>query len=538
MNKYPSIFNEVTGPEMRGPSSSHTAASWRIAKVALQIFNHPLRKALVEFDREGAWASNYREQGTAMGITGGLLGLDIKDDRMKETERLAGERGVEIDFRTASLPAEHPNTMRLTLEGTRGKRVQIIAVSTGGGAFEIRQIDDYPVNIRGDYYELLLSGGDYGSFPGEWEKQVSHGWKLDQCKGPEGILWNLKSSDPFTSEFIGKIAYPGISGDADRVFPEELILINPVLPVVSGKEKEMPWNSISSMLTYADQENLDLGTLGMLYEASCSGLPVHLLEEKMELIIGTIDRSIRKGLEGTIYEDRILHRQSHLLHRAEKEGRIPRSLVNEIIACVTAAMEAKSAMEVIVANPTAGSCGTVGGTLRALAAEWNSAPEEVVRAYFASGLIGAYFAMGPGFSAEELGCQVECGAASAMAAAGIAQLMTGTARQAVDAASLALQNMIGLVCDPVADRVEVPCLGKNISAAMNAFSSATMACSGFNAVIPFEEVLGTVELVGHQMPGCLKCTGKGGLAVTPTSNQIRDQLAADLIRKKGSSSGS
>jgi L-serine dehydratase len=206
-------------------------------------------------------------------------------------------------------------------------------------------------------------------------------------------------------------------------------------------------------------------------------------------------------------------------------------LVNDTIASVTAIMEAKSAMEVIVANPTAGSCGTVGGTLKALATAWNATPEELVRAYFASGLIGACFAMGPGFSAEEHGCQVECGAASAMAAGAIVQLMGGTARQAVDAASLALQNMIGLICDPVADRVEVPCLGKNISAAMNALSSATMAMAGFNAVIPFEEVLDTVERVGHQMPGCLKCTGKGGLAVTPTSVRIKDQLASDENRQ-------
>ena len=133
--------------------------------------------------------------------------------------------------------------------------------------------------------------------------------------------------------------------------------------------------------------------------------------------------------------------------------------------------------------------------------------------------------MGPGFSAEEHGCQVEGGAASAMAAAGIAQLMGGTARQAVDAASMALQNMIGLVCDPVADRVEVPCLGKNISAAMNALSSATMACSGFDAVIPFDEVLDAVKAVGNQMPGCLKCTGKGGLSVTPSSARFRVGLA-------------
>ena len=131
---------------------------------------------------------------------------------------------------------------------------------------------------------------------------------------------------------------------------------------------------------------------------------------------------------------------------------------------------------------------------------------------------------GAGFSAEEYGCQVECGAASGMAAAGIVQLMGGTAREAISAASSAIQNMLGLICDPVADRVEVPCLGKNISAAMNALSSATMARSGFDAVIPLEEVIQTVARVGEQMPACVKCTGSGGLSITETSIRIKERL--------------
>ena len=111
-----------------------------------------------------------------------------------------------------------------------------------------------------------------------------------------------------------------------------------------------------------------------------------------------------------------------------------------------------------------------------------------------------------------------------MAAAGIAQLFGGTAKQAIGAASMAVQNIIGLVCDPVADRVEVPCLGKNVSAAMNAFSSATMACAGFDAVIPYDEVIQTVSKVSLQMPYCVKCTGLGGLAITPTSVRLKKEL--------------
>ena len=245
----------------------------------------------------------------------------------------------------------------------------------------------------------------------------------------------------------------------------------------------------------------------------------------MKKVVDIVDSSINGGLKGTVYQDRILHQQSHLIGKAESDGKILKnSVVNKIISYVTGIMESKSAMEVIVANPTAGSCGTVGGVIKAVAEELNSSVDDLFRAYFASGIIGVYFAQGAGFSAEEYGCQVECGAASGMAAAGIVQLMGGTAREAISAASSAIQNMLGLICDPVADRVEVPCLGKNISAAMNALSSATMARSGFDAVIPLEEVIQTVARVGEQMPECVKCTGRGGLSITETSIRIKERL--------------
>ena len=255
----------------------------------------------------------------------------------------------------------------------------------------------------------------------------------------------------------------------------------------------------------------------------------------MKEIISIIHNSIDTGLKGNNYADRILQQQSHLISNAEKEGRIRESVVNRIIENVSALMESKSAMEVIVAAPTAGSCGTVGGALRAIsenlgtsAGRSENSADELVKAYFAAGIVGAYFAQGPGFSAEEHGCQVECGAASGTAAAGIVQLMGGTARQALDAASMAIQNMIGLICDPVADRVEVPCLGKNISAAVNAYASAIMSVSGFNAVIPLDQVIQTVSEVGRSMPSCVKCTGKGGLAATEAALNLKNRLTQKI----------
>lgn len=517
MNNTPSIFNDVVGPVMRGPSSSHTAASWRIARTCLDILNEPLRKAIIDFDKNGIWALNYREQGTVMGINGGLLGFEMADSHMKNTEMVAEEMEISIIYEINSFPTKHANTVRLLLEGIYGKTIMVVAVSLGGGSFEIQQIDGFDVNICGDYFELLVHCKKTDGLLDDLKMILPKNILLSQSSKKNGNLINLKSLNKITDNIIDHF-------NDDSVFGK-VITVNPILPIVSGNDIEMPFTTIGSLLEYAGEESLDLGELGIIYEKCQSGLSDSALLSKMKGIVIIIENSIKTGLAGTKYEDRIIQPQSHLIEKAERGGKILKnSIVNKIVAYVSAIMESKSAMEVIVANPTAGSCGTVGGVLKAVADDLNSNPEEKIKAYFAAGLAGAYFAMGPGFSAEEHGCQVECGAASGMAAAGIVQLFGGTAKQAVDAASIAIQNMIGLICDPVADRVEVPCLGKNINAAVNALSSATMACSGFDAVIPLDEVIETISRVSKQMPTCVKCTGRGGLAMTPSALRLKKEI--------------
>lgn len=517
MNQYPGIFNDVIGPVMRGPSSSHTAASWRIAKISMDILKEPLKKAIVDFDKNGAWAANYREQGTTLGIDGGLLGLEMTDDRMKNTEQVADEMGISINYEINSFKTSHVNTVRLKLEGIHGNSIQVLAASLGGGSFEIQEVNGFKVNISGDYYELLIFSKKEDPISEKIKVLFPDNHSLiESTHGGERLI-HLKFSSEISESTIDKIQ--------ELASFEKTIIINPVLPIISGNASELPFSSVASLLEYASNEGLNLGELGLIYEKCISGLSKSAVIDRMHHLVDIIENSIKTGLKGTVYEDRILPQQSHLIDKAQSSGKIlQNSIVNQIVANVSAIMESKSAMEVVVANPTAGSCGTVGGVLRAVADDINATYDELIQAYFATGIIGAYFAMGPGFSAEEHGCQVECGASAGMAAAGIVQLFGGTAKQAIDAASMAIQNMIGLVCDPIADRVEAPCLGKNISAAVNALTSATMSCAGFNALIPLDEVIETVSSVSSQMPTCVKCTGLGGLAMTKTACAIKAKL--------------
>lgn len=515
MNSFPSIFNDVIGPVMRGPSSSHTAASWRVARMAVQMINDPLKHALIAFDKDGAWVTNYEEQGTVLGMNGGLLEIDMADDLMKRTERIASERGVDIEYEISTFDNTHANSMLLTLTSIQGDRVKVLAASLGGGSFEIQKIDECKVQMKGDYHELLV--WSHGDIEKDLLKIKPSETQLKRVESSDFKLYIFESFQPFDEALKHHIRqYDGVY---------KVVNVLPVMPVIAGQERALPFSSIESLIDYSVKESLSPGAIGLLYEQYRSGLSEEVLKEKMKTIIEIIEGSIAKGLTGTEYEDRILGQQSNLVAKAEQRGKILQgSIINKIIENVAAIMESKSALEVIVANPTAGSCGTVGGVLKAVSDEVDATMDDKIMSYYAAGLVGAYFAMGPGFSAEEHGCQVECGASAGMAAAGIVQLFGGTTAQGLGAASMAIQNMIGLVCDPIADRVEAPCLGKNTSAAVNALSSATMAISGFAHLIPLDQVLETVERVSADMPTCVKCTGLGGLAITPAALKLKEQL--------------
>ena len=199
-------------------------------------------------------------------------------------------------------------------------------------------------------------------------------------------------------------------------------------------------------------------------------------------------------------------------------------MLNQIILSVTALMEVKSSMGVIVASPTAGSCGGLPGACIGAAGAMGLSLEDSTRAMLAAGLIGVFIAAHATFAAEVGGCQAECGSGSGMAAAALVTLAQGSTQQAVNAASMALQNVMGLICDPVAGRVEVPCLGKNVMAASNALACANMAIADFDVVIPLDEVIETMDRVGKSISVDLRCTGLGGLSITKASRAIENRL--------------
>jgi len=515
----PSIFNDVIGPVMRGPSSSHTAAAHRIGKIMRQFHNPENSSICVEFDRHGSLATTYEGQGSAMGLISGLCGLSILDPGMTGYKNLPEQHKFKIEFKITDFEASHPNTYKISLTDHKNGRSQLIAISTGGGMIEVIGINGFGVSIYGDLYETLICLRNESTENIDLlNLKLSQDFKAETklIKNEKELLLLIKSRKSILNEVELVV----------REFKGVLWIkeIDPVLPVMSGSGQELPFNDINEMLLSAEGDNSSLAVLAIRYECARGGINEVKVLSLMKEITLNIDHSIREGLKEKSWPDRILGHQSHLIMAAEKEGRIISSPLNTVLSYVTALMESKSSMEIIVAAPTAGSCGTLGGAIFGIAEQLSKDSDDIVMAFLAAGLIGVFIADKYTFAAEEGGCQVECGAASAMAAAGLVQLMGGSARQAINASSMALQNCLGMICDPVADRVEVPCLGKNILAATNALNSANMAIAGFDPVIPLNEVIDAMKRVGDEIPRSLCCTGLGGLSQTPASLKLHEKL--------------
>lgn len=450
-----SIFNDVIGPIMRGPSSSHTAASVRIGHLARFLLDDEPVGAVFRFDPSGSLATTYRGQGSAMGLAGGLLGMDVNDERLINSEKIARERGLNIEYLIEDYGATHPNTYRTSVEGKNGKKVDFTALSTGGGIVRLVELNGEIIKDDSDYINRLMPV------------------KTDRSATP--LFSNLAEAIKFAGSYNGRLS-----------------------DIAKEYEKSV------GMVSLEDIQNL-------------AAQNYHIMRDAIE-----------NGLKGTIYRDRILHHQSQLIKKASRQNLlIADDLTNSIISSITAIMETKSSMGVIVAAPTAGACGTLGGTLIPVAAKLLKGEPDICNAILAAGITGILIDMGAGFAAEEGGCQYECGSASGMTAAALIELAGGDSKKALAAASMALQNTLGMICDPVADRVEIPCLGKNIMAGLNALAAANMVLAGYDAVIPVDQVIRAMKEVALSMDHRYRCTCKGGLSVTDAARDIASRLESN-----------
>ena len=516
----PSIFNDVLGPVMRGPSSSHSAAANRIGRIARALVQEPIKTVIANYDPNGSLVTTHKEQGTDLGLYSGILGWEPAAERLPTFPPEMERQGIEIIINYVSYDAPHPNYYRLDLIGESGTSYFLDATSTGGGMIEMQAIDGFPFPGQGDLHDIVFW---LSQKPGEDSYEPSA-----LARAAEKISWSEGVDGDGLLRFSSRTtpSQKEIEAMANELGATRARLLPAVLPILSRKTVDVPFTRCGEMLDHPDFGERPLWESAAGYEAARGGISQDEVLEKMKALAKIMAGAVENGLAGTTYADRILPSQSPGFTKAEAEGRlIPADINNRIIRYVSAIMEVKSSMGVIVAAPTAGSCGAMPGAVLAIVDAIGATEEERAKALLIAGLIGVWIARDSTFAAEEGGCMAECGSGSAMAAAAIVHLAGGTTAQQLSAASMALQNSFGMVCDPIANRVEAPCLGKNIMAASNALSCANMALGGYDHLIPFDEVVIAMSKVAHQIPRELRCTNLGGLSITPTADRIAKRLA-------------
>ena len=246
------------------------------------------------------------------------------------------------------------------------------------------------------------------------------------------------------------------------------------------------------------------------------------MERRYEIMRQSATRALSKGLAtaGGLIEGMAEQHQAY----SAKKNNLSGEFVNRVMARALSASEVNASMGKICAAPTAGACGVLPAVLMSVEERLGLSRRTVLEGLITASGVGAVIMLNATVSGAEGGCQAECGAAAAMAAAAAVQMAGGSNQAAVNAVSIALMNCMGLICDPVAGLVQIPCAQRNASQAVNAVISAELALGGMTCVIPADEAIEAMYRVGKMLPNQLKETAQGGVAVTPSGKAVYNKV--------------
>ena len=514
----PSIFNDIVGPTMIGPSSSHTCGPSRIGYLCQQFLKSPVQKVSIEFAKEGAYTNMYKGQCSDMGFANGLLGNRPEDPRLKDSLKIAKEQGIDIEFIISDYKPIVPNIAKLTLFGKNSEQVEIYSDSTGGGTVKLLKFNGFDISIVGDCYELIILAdiNDKNSL----EEKLRSDFTLNEgffvADKDSECLINIKFKEDITGNVLDTLK--------NLKSIKDIYILKPVLVVPSNRNINLPFTSAEDLLNLSKSTGKSISELGIEYEMERSGWTKKEVISYMEYVINTMEAGVREALKGNINISGIIKPTSGKIANYIKDNKaMDMGVLNTAVPWSMATMEYSSAMGLVLCAPTGGSAGVFPGAVLGIANHLELTLEQKIEAMFVTSAIGIAMSKNCNFSAELYGCQVEPGAASAMAAGALVYMMGGSTKQALDAASCAVQNILGTICDPVAGLVQVPCISRNAMSVANALVSANIVMGGYDPLIPLDESAETMFRVGAQLPSELRCTCMGGLCTTPTGKRLAEE---------------
>lgn len=533
----PIRIKDVVGPIMVGPSSSHTAGALRIAQMTRNLL--PGEPVQARFTLYGSFSRTYRGHGTDKALVAGMLGFAADDLRIARSFEIAAERGFSFEFvPEPDVKVSHPNTVDIEACDSTGSAVTVRGVSVGGGMAELQRIDGIDVHVTGEFTCMIVHQIDR---PGVLahvsdclgRANVNIGTVAMNRTRPGGDAFvAFDVDDPVSQQTVDEIlAHEAIRSVnvVQKETPEEASEVHSE-PRMSPDEAqavfaELDFEYGTDMLGYCEEHDESIGHVFLRREEAILAMdgegpaPIgDYLDRVLDVMRESIDRPIEKpekSMGGLIGGEAAA--MSEL--GSGDEGACSDEL-SRLSTYALAVLETNASMGRIVAAPTAGSAGVLPAVLFTLAEEHGFSRDDLHLALANAAAIGCLISRNATVAGAEGGCQAEIGSASAMAASAAVELMGGTPRMCLRAASNAIASMLGLVCDPIGGLVEAPCQKRNATGAANALVSAQMALAGMENLVPFDETVEAMKKVGRSLPAELRETALGGMAACPSCSII------------------
>lgn len=285
-------------------------------------------------------------------------------------------------------------------------------------------------------------------------------------------------------------------------------------------------NNGKELLKACNAENLSIYQVTLRNEEMESGLSYDEIINKMRKNLKVMQEACEFGIKNSVISvSGLIGGDAPKVQSYINQGKtLSGGFIVKAMARALSCSEVNAAMGRIVASPTAGSCGILPAAIITAGEKLEKTENELINALFTASGIGILIAKNATLSGSAGGCQAECGSAAAMASAAVVEMMGGTPEMCLDAAAIAIKNILGLVCDPIAGLVEAPCAKRNINGAVNALTTADLVMSGVKSLIPFDDVVLAMYRIGKQMPCELRETAMGGLATTPTGLKLKEKI--------------
>lgn len=280
------------------------------------------------------------------------------------------------------------------------------------------------------------------------------------------------------------------------------------------------------LLKICEKEKISLSEYAIRFEMEDRNLTREQVFEKMAKNLNVMREGANEGREKKIYSvSGLIGGDGYKINKYLRQGKtLTGDVTVRAMAMALSSSEVNAAMGRIVACPTAGSCGILPAVILSAGEKLGKSDKELIQGLFAASAVGMIIGMNATLAGAEGGCQAECGSAAAMGSAAVVEMMGGTPKMSLDAGAIVLKNVLGLVCDPVAGLVEIPCAKRNAAGAISALCTADMVMAGVDSKIPFDDMVSAMYKVGKSLPSELRETAMGGVAVTKAGLELRKKV--------------